>query len=385
MGKTKVRKGFIIVTVLVTILVILILKGIAVVISDPIVVCRNFVIGGYQTFLMAKVVITEPLKIRSSAKLKKDLIKYLKESCDAEVTQTGPNGWIKMPSIFQKFKIIGKRATPILIEIMKDKTQDEDVRNLIPPLIMSLENGGIEILDKKDKNVVPELIEMVYKGDDNLKGSAAIILGCIKDKRAVEPLIWALKDKNRFIRVESAQALGKIKDKKAIEPLIKALEEEGNYLNKMSVIERIRYGSSKNIMVNAIGEIGGKKAINFLLKELEQNKYGIERRNIRVALGSTKDPSIVRLLLRELRESRCNVDREDIIEAIGHTKDEQVIDILIKIFWTPEEDYVRMSILDALWRIESKKAKKELRRISKEGQDEILRNRASYLLKCRYR
>ena len=81
------------------------------------------------------------------------------------------------------------------------------------------------------------------------------------DPRAVEPLIKALEDEDWSVRSSAASALGMIGDERAAEPLSKTLRD--NDLKD-------DYGSSfyvRKASAQALGEIGGTQAFNYLFKE----------------------------------------------------------------------------------------------------------------------
>ena len=116
------------------------------------------------------------------------------------------------------------KAVKPLIAALKDK--DEIIRNqaalslgqlhdhqAIEPLIKGLRNeenylypGALDDLDpdwintKSAKSMVPVLITDLKSNDQNIRCTAATLLGYLKDNRAVEPLTNALNDDNKDVR-----------------------------------------------------------------------------------------------------------------------------------------------------------------------------------------
>ena len=72
---------------------------------------------------------------------------------------------------------------------------------------------------------VDRLIQQLRDEDRDVRLTAVMVLGMIRDPRAVEPLIAALGDKDWRVRAGAAKALRKIRDPRAVEPLIAALGE----------------------------------------------------------------------------------------------------------------------------------------------------------------
>lgn len=130
------------------------------------------------------------------------------------------------------------KAVKPLIAALKDK--DEIIRNqaalslgqlhdhqAIEPLIQGLRNeenylypGALNDLDpdwintKSAKSMVPVLITDLKSNDQNIRCTAATLLGYLKDNRAVEPLTNALNDDNKDVRRNAAKALEDITGKK---------------------------------------------------------------------------------------------------------------------------------------------------------------------------
>ncbi len=106
-----------------------------------------------------------------------------------------------------------------LIDVVKDKDEDEEVRT-----------QTIETLGKiKDQRIIEPLIEAITDENSEVRKLAIETLktlGKINDPRIVEPLIDATKDEDSDVRVLAIDTLGDIKDPKTIPALIDALKDE---------------------------------------------------------------------------------------------------------------------------------------------------------------
>lgn len=71
-----------------------------------------------------------------------------------------------------------------------------------------------------------------YDSDENVRGTAAFILGLCEIKKAFKPLIIALKDNSDYVRGNAAEALGNIGNKKVIKYLVNLFEDEDPYVRE---------------------------------------------------------------------------------------------------------------------------------------------------------
>jgi HEAT repeat protein len=134
-----------------------------------------------------------------------------------------------------------------------------------------------------------DLVTKLQKGDVEERQRAAIALGMEKNPNAVEALIKALDDKDDFVRDFAVKALGNIGDSKALEPLVKALNNDENMLVRRSA-------------ATALGNLRDAAALEPLLQALNKAHFMVRRAAAR-ALGKLNDPKAIDPLIGVLGDS----------------------------------------------------------------------------------
>lgn len=108
----------------------------------------------------------------------------------------------------------------------------------------------------EDQKNVKKLISVLHNKKSDIKTKTKVIeaLGRLKDPASFETLIDVFENERMNIKLRwaSINSLGMLKDKRAVEPIIKALN------NKNLKIKAL----------NALGEIGGQRALDALLSQL---------------------------------------------------------------------------------------------------------------------
>ncbi len=142
---------------------------------------------------------------------------------------------------------------------------------------------------KKDKRVIPYLLESLRTGKYCSKADAAELLGVLKVKEAVPLLIEALKDKkDQYFAGMCAEALGNIGDKKAVEPLIEALKNNPPIADDAA---------------KSLAKIGDKRAVPALINVLKSKKtYEFVKRAVAsslMRLGATEAIPLIEKTIRE--------------------------------------------------------------------------------------
>lgn len=168
------------------------------------------------------------------------LIEYLKAYSEKDLVEDAK-------LIIEKLREIGTPAIPALIEAMKDKDRNVQLRATtalgemgaiaIPALLEALEDEDasvrghaalalgvcsvkdVGILDMgvvTDPKVVPALIEALKDKDWNVRWSAVVALGWLKDKGAVPALEEALYDRDPYVRAQASVSLNQIKSEEEI-------------------------------------------------------------------------------------------------------------------------------------------------------------------------
>ena len=133
---------------------------------------------------------------------------------------------------------VGSPAVETLLKLLRDwevrkyailalgRIRDERV---LDPLMLQLrsdefKDDAINALVELGEPSVPKLIAALRDKDENVRKSAVLALGRIKNSEAITPLIEMLKDKDWFTRLTAAAALESIGDERgreAIKPLLK--------------------------------------------------------------------------------------------------------------------------------------------------------------------
>lgn len=97
-----------------------------------------------------------------------------------------------------------KRATPLLVEALKDPSVDTRI-------YAALALGRLH-----DAAAVPPLLEQLRGNETDVQKAAAYALGEIGDRRAVEPLVATLSDSEPNVRFNAAIAVARLGDTRAI-------------------------------------------------------------------------------------------------------------------------------------------------------------------------
>jgi len=157
----------------------------------------------------------------------------------------------------------------------------------VVPLINALDSGhpmSYRVLGKiGDKRALKPLLDAFWNDGSTSKVNMMYSIGECRDKTTTGFFIDRLaNDPDHEVRALSANWLGKIKDPQAVVPLLKALKNDEHesvqvraavnlaYLGTKKNIPNLIKAIGKNKQVNevigyALGIIGGKRAINFLL------------------------------------------------------------------------------------------------------------------------
>lgn len=141
-----------------------------------------------------------------------------------------------------------------------------------------LASGNLEIRRRSalalhafgDNSGVPVMIEAMSAADPNDTTVIVIALRKMKDPRATSALIKAVDDENPHTRCIAAEALGELRATEAYDVLVKHVndkEQAGGADVRMFPAESAIF---------ALGEIGDRKAVPFLIKALQDESLGDE-------------------------------------------------------------------------------------------------------------
>lgn len=135
--------------------------------------------------------------------------------------------------------------------------------------------------EMKKVQIVNTLIDLLNNYKNDVKCSAIIGLGKIRDHRATEPLIGILKKRGESegVVIIAAWALGEINDKRAIIPLRELIKKKTLWTEKIPIIE-------------ALGKIGDDRCveplIDILYSAVESSFLSTPRRISKASLEALK-------------------------------------------------------------------------------------------------
>lgn len=221
------------------------------------------------------------------------------------------------------------------------------------PLISS---SGVFRLQRKGKK--EKLIRALRHSQAEVRESAAKALGELGKEEAVIPLIVAMDDWNIDVRTAAIEALGQIGDARAVDPLARAIREKS--LQKKALMSLIQIGrpSIKSLaellpesprevklqMINAMGRIGGKSAIEPLVNCLRERDRELQDAAAvaLVHIGHTALPA-----LRSLLADRRKAVRGAAIKIMATMNDVAIIDDFLPLL-KDENYHIRQLVVNVL-------------------------------------
>ncbi len=162
-------------------------------------------------------------------------------------------------SAAQAIATFGDNALEILLSVAQSKDENTVVR---VATVLSFQRLG--------KTAVVPLIDILKDKthDANIRHWVAEVLGFVNDTRAISPLIDALNDTEPLVRSGAIDALGHIGNKQAIEPLILLLSDtaDGGWGRRVC-----------DYAAEALGKLGDLRGINFLVALLRNANEKVRR------------------------------------------------------------------------------------------------------------
>ncbi|PIQ84201.1 MAG: hypothetical protein COV75_03470 [Candidatus Omnitrophica bacterium CG11_big_fil_rev_8_21_14_0_20_63_9] len=276
---------------------------------------------------------------------------------------------------------IGEPVVPVMITIVNDNGNREEARISALRVLMKIGN----------RESVPVLVlALLDQGNTgNIGGEIADALGDIGDKRAVLALVHVLRDNGSkgYTRIAAAGALYKLKrepeteDERIFYLLAKSDLQELAKIGRSAVplLIEILKNSPCSVAVEALGEIGDKRAVEVLIAELRSSSINVFRDyNIAAAkaLGKIGDKRAIPALIEASKDGNGAL-RRSAVESLGKIGDQQAVPMLIEALEDHSED-IRRSAVDALVRIKEP-AVPALITVLREG-DEVPRSLAAEAL-----
>ncbi|MEQ8188878.1 MAG: HEAT repeat domain-containing protein, partial [Candidatus Eremiobacterota bacterium] len=174
------------------------------------------------------------------------------------------------------------------------------------------------------------LIKALEHSNEEIRGSAAEILGILKIKEGIKPVINLLSDTSPFVLDQAIEALGRLE---AIEQLIEYVEKDVSF-------------SPKALEVLAI--YGGEISYEFLIKSLKHDDTGVRVQAV-TGLGRIESHRAMDHLVEMLRDKDSRV-RCSACWALGKLNSEKVIEPLCKIL-KDKDPSVREAVKVALQKL----------------------------------
>lgn len=215
-------------------------------------------------------------------------------------------------------------------------------------------NGEMKTLQSSGKT-----IELSLEGSLDLSGSGPMVSGNESEKKEtaktgngptsmdeVDRCIKDLQSQDSTIREAAAAAVGDLNDTRAVEPLIKVLQEDKD--SDVRGAAAISLGRIKDIRAldpllealqdkdslvrssaaNGLGWLDDQRAVDALIRALKDESYEV-RGLAAMSLGFIKNPKAVDTLVAALKDTRSEV-RANAAASLGIIGDGRAIDPLIK-------------------------------------------------------
>ena len=192
-------------------------------------------------------------------------------------TLSDPNPLIRRSAVFGLCELSDEPAMNLIISSMKDI--DAKVR------LTAL--GGFHSVE-----FIENLISALKDGDQEVRMSASVMLGKLKDSRAVNPLAELLDDRKSQVRMGAAEAIGEIGDPRGTLPVIGLLDDMNMFVRESAA--------------RALGKVNDTTAIIPLISAMKDSIPEV-RIAAAVALCSYRDPRAIPLLYSLLMEENKDV------------------------------------------------------------------------------
>jgi HEAT repeat protein len=246
----------------------------------------------------------------------------------------------------------------ILIRALGRIGGKESMRVLAEVFIRDEENTGGQAADALGVSIHSEAQETLHNIMETANSAqtrlcAAVELGRNGDSRAIKTFI---KEYNALISVcdnegclyiddkisisiyDVSCALREIDDPRAVEFLVSALTKSKNWL-------------STDTIITNLGVIGKRSAVEPLISVFENTgKKFISESSVIEALGNIGGPRAADWLYTQLEKEKQREFRDGYIDALVNARDKRVIDVLLTDLNTPGNSSIRMKVLKKLYK-----------------------------------
>ena len=249
--------------------------------------------------------------------------------------------------------LVGAAALDSLASALRDPEENTERRQLLKDCIVSA----------AEPEGVGRLLKLLKDPKPSVRKAAARALGVVREIKAVRPLCQLLSDGDPDVRREAIISLGLIGDPSCVPSLLEhpARESEGGDVIEAEppagevilIVGEELYQSEAEAVIVALGRIGDRRAVPYLLDALAGAERTSSRASAARALGLIKEPQAVEPLLATLKEEIDDGDRTlacNCVEALGSIGCRRAAPVLISISQCHDR-YVRCDVADALGRI----------------------------------
>ncbi len=282
---------------------------------------------------------------------------------------------------------------------MSDDTSPENLRKFLESDDPALVRMGISLAKGAGVEVTLKDLEHFLKSEnvETIKTGVMLADEAGIGDEAMEMLCKPLENEDEWVRFYAVGTLGEIGDARAVEPLIRALGEKSSKVSKavmhalakLASVEQLLkvLGEGNLTVVEALGKIGDVRAVEPLIKALEDEDEDV-RRNAVVALGKIGDARAFEPLIKKLSvagdEVRLMIDgdfvvsedvaaRKEVVVALGEIGDARAVEPLIKALRDENWD-IRFEAAVALGKIGDVRAVEPLIRTLR-GEDPVTASR----------
>jgi HEAT repeat protein len=175
----------------------------------------------------------------------------------------------RMGAIFDLGASADESAAPILLEILRDSSEENRIRTSAVLALADLGNPRVKIIST---------FETVYgepNAGKNFRYTILLSLGKLKSVESLPLLSAALSSADSMIRLKAVQALGALESETALRLMARHLEKEEDYMVRAAT-------------VRAAGQSQSATAEGILAKSLRSDTAPLVRNNAAMMLGKFK-------------------------------------------------------------------------------------------------
>jgi len=281
-----------------------------------------------------------------------------------------------------------KRAAEILMEALRNEDTYSSAHSRLQGMI-SAETKPVFVKGLKDPNLTVRRLcanvlarlddpsigkhYVALLDDDNMwvRRKAIEVLRRYPQSEALEPLLMALYDRNEWVAGEAALALGAMKDKRAVKPLMKILKDgrRRGVLGPVSralgfigderavdlLIEMLKVHEAQSGAADALGRIGGDKAVEALITQYEPGVAGGYESTVREALARTRHPKAMEALRGGLA---THGQSPETLKVLAETDPGKTVEVLLEKLNRTKGDPHRWMTIHSLSQINDERALK---------------------------